>query len=160
MGTVHKLPLSQNVPTMNSEIANARLALGEAAEAEEKWGLALEHYGIALSLLPKDPKTLYFLFNNAAHCLNALGLYSEGESYCRRAIDIDPRLPEAYKNLAISRRDQGDSRGSALHLIEAIKIDPTDQDAVQLLKQLLTDHPTLSLQCSRIERELRRIEYR
>jgi tetratricopeptide (TPR) repeat protein len=101
MGTVHKLPLSQGVPTMNSEIANARLALGEAAEAEEKWGLALEHYGIALSLRQRTQDAI-FSFQQRAHCLNALGLYSEGESYCRRAIDIDPRLPEAYKNLAIS----------------------------------------------------------
>jgi hypothetical protein len=31
---------------------------------------------------------------------------------------------------------------------------------VQLLKQLLTDHPTLSLQCSRIVRKLELIERR
>ena len=82
------------IPATNPEIAKAYLARGDVAEAEEKWGLALEHYGIGLSLLPKDTKTGYFLFNNAAHCLNALELYSEGESYCRRAIDIDSTRSE------------------------------------------------------------------
>ena len=110
--------------------------------------------------MPKDTKTGYFLFNNAAHCLNALELYSEGESYCRRAIDIDPTRPEAYRNLAVSRRGQGNLTGSALCLVEAIKINPSDNSAVQLLKQLLTDHPTLSLQCSQIARELELIEHR
>ena len=160
MDTAYRLPPAHGIPATNSEIAKAYLARGEVAEAEEKWGLALEHYGIGLSLLPKDTKTGYFLFNNAAHCLNALELYSEGESYCRRAIDIDPTRPEAYRNLAVSRRGQGNLRGSALCLVEAIKINPSDERTVQLLKQLLTDHPTLSLQCSRIARELELIEHR
>jgi tetratricopeptide (TPR) repeat protein len=160
MDTAHRLPPPHTIPNTNSEIAKAYLARGEMAEAEEKWGLALEHYGIGLSLLPKDTKTGYFLFNNAAHCLNALELYSEGESYCRRAIDIDPTRADAYRNLAVSRRGQGNLRGSALCLVEAIKINPSDDSAVQLLKQLLTDHPTLSLQCSQIARELELIERR
>ena len=160
MDTAHRLPPPHSIPGTNSEIAKAYLARGDVAEAQEKWGLALEHYGIGLSLLPKDTKTGYFLFNNAAHCLNALELYSEGESYCRRAIDIDPTRPEAYRNLAVSRRGQGNLTGSALCLVEAIKINPSDNSAVQILKQLLTDHPTLSLQCSQIARELELIEHR
>ena len=158
MDTAHRLQPPYSIPNTNSEIAKAYLARGEVAEAEEKWGLALEHYGIALSLLPKDTKTVYFLFNNAAHCLNALDLYSEGESYCRHAIEIDPTRPEAHTNLAVSRHGQGNLRGSALCLVEAIKINPSDERAVQLLKQLLTDHPTLSLQCSQIARELELVE--
>ena len=160
MKTAHRSLLSQGIPITNSEVASAHLARGEIAEADEEWGLALEHYGIGLSLLPKDTATVYFLFNNAAHCLNALELYSEGESYCRRAIEIDPVRPETYRNLAVSLRGQGNLRGSALCLVEAIKITPSDERAVQFLKQLLTDHPTLSLQCSQIARELERIEHR
>jgi tetratricopeptide (TPR) repeat protein len=160
MDTAHRLQPPHSIPNTNSEIAKPYLARGEVAEAEEKWGLALEHYGIALSLLPKDTQTVYFLFNNAAHCLNALELYSEGESYCHHAIEIDPTRPEAYKNLAVSRHGQGNLRGAALCLVEAIKINPSDERAVQLLKQLLTDHPTLSLQCSRIARELELVEHK
>ncbi|HEX9274179.1 MAG TPA: tetratricopeptide repeat protein [Candidatus Binatia bacterium] len=160
MDTAQRLQPPHSIPSTNSEIAKAYLARGEVAEAEEQWGLALEHYGIGLSLLPKDTKTGYFLFNNAAHCLNALELYSEGESYCRRAIDIDPTRPEAYRNLAVSRHGQGNLRGSALCLVEAIKINPSDERTVQLLKQFLTDNPTLSLQCSRIARELELVEHK
>ncbi len=61
MDTAHRLQPPYSIPNTNSEIAKAYLARGEVAEAEEKWGLALEHYGIALSLLPKDTKTVYFL---------------------------------------------------------------------------------------------------
>jgi tetratricopeptide (TPR) repeat protein len=160
MNTAHRSLLSQAIPITNSEVARAHLARGEIAEAGEEWGLALEHYGIGLSLLLQDSPTAYFLFSNAAHCLNALELYSEGESYCRRAIEMDPMRPEAYRNLAVSLRGQDNLRGSALCLVEAIKINPSDECAVQFLKQLLTDHPTLSLQCSRIARELERIERR
>ena len=160
MNTAQRFLLSQPNPITNSEIASAHLARGEVAEADEEWGLALEHYGIGLSLLPKETPTLYFLFNNAAHCLNALELYSEGESYCRRAIEIDPTRPEAYKNLAAARRAQGNFRGSALCLVEAIKIDPSDERAVRLLNQLLMDYPTLSLQYPQIARELELLERR
>ena len=114
MNTAHRSLLSQGIPNTNSEVASAHLARGERAEADEEWGLALEHYGIGLSLLPEDTRTVYFLFNNAAHCLNALELYSEGESYCRRAIEIDPMRPEAYRNLAVSLRSHGNLRGAAL----------------------------------------------
>ena len=160
MNTAYRSLRSQVIPITNSEVASAHLARGEIAEADEEWGLALEHYGIGLSLLPEDIRTVYFLFNNAAHCLNALELYSEGESYCRRAIEIDSMRPGAYRNLAVSLRGQGNLRGSALCLVKAIKISPSDERAVQFLKQLLTDHPTLSLQCSQIARELELIEHR
>src|SRR5215475_6521135 len=160
MNTAHRSLLSQGIPITNSEVARGHLAQGEMAEADEEWGLALEHYGIGLSLLPKDTPTGYFLFNNAAHCLNALELYSEGECYCRRAIGIDPMRPEAYRNLAVSLHGQSNLRGSALCLIEAIKINPSDEVAVESFKQLLTDHPTLSLHFPRIARELELIEHR
>jgi tetratricopeptide (TPR) repeat protein len=124
MSTAHKSLPSQWIPITNSEIASDHLAQGEIAEANEEWGLALEHHGIGLSLLPKDIPTVYFLFSNAAHCLNELELYFDGESYCRRAIEIDPTRPEAYRNLAVSLRGQGNLRGSALCLVEAIRINP------------------------------------
>lgn len=160
MHTAHRPLLPERIPSTSSEIVSAHLALGEIAEADGEWGLALEHYGIGLSLLSKDIPTVYFLFSNAAHCLNALELYSDGESYCRRAIEIDPMRPEAYGNLAVSLRGQGNLSGAALCLIEAIKINPSDERAVQSLKRLLTDHPTLSLQCSQIAHELQLIDHR
>lgn len=158
MQTAQRLPRTQDIPTTNPEVSKAYLARGEVAEAEEKWELALEQYGIGLSLLPTDSKTAYFLFSNAGHCLNALELFCEGESYCLRAIEIDGTRPDAYRNLAVSRHGQGNLKGSALCLVEAIKTNPADYRTVQLLKQLLTDHPTLSLQCSWIARELGLIE--
>jgi hypothetical protein len=38
--------LSPNIPADKSVTAKARLALGEAEEAEEKWASALEHHSI------------------------------------------------------------------------------------------------------------------
>jgi tetratricopeptide (TPR) repeat protein len=154
MNVGHRTSQTLGSAGAGSETANSYLALGESAEAEEQWGLALEYYGIGLSLLSKDTRTVYLLFMNAARCLNELELYSEGESYCRRAVEIDPSRSEGYKNLAISRRGQADLRGAAWYLVRAIKIDPSDERATQLLEQLLRDHPRLSFQCPWIGRGL------
>ena len=55
------------------------LALGQTAQAEGVWHEALEHYAMGLSRAPKEPGTLYLLYNNGAQCRNMLGFYAEAE---------------------------------------------------------------------------------
>jgi hypothetical protein len=137
MNTAHRSLLSQGVPITNSEVASAHLARGEIAEADEEWGLALEHYGIGLSLLPEDTRTVYCLFNNAAHCLNAR-VYPRGElplSRYRNRRDATWSL----QNLAFPLR--GKVTEGSIVLGQSHQNEPSDERAVQFLKQLLTDHP-------------------
>jgi len=129
--------------------------LGRIAQADEKWTLALEHYENGLCLLPKQRETAYFLRNNAGYCLNAQGLYSAGERYCRWAIEIDYKRPDAFKNLGISLYGQGDLKGAAWLWVQAIKVDPSNPEARNLLKRLLTNHPALKSECAWIQQELK-----
>jgi hypothetical protein len=39
-----------------------------------------------LSRLPKQPRTLYLLYNNCGYCQNMLGSHAEAIEYCRLAI--------------------------------------------------------------------------
>ena len=154
MNAACELPLPQETSSGDSEAAIAYLALGQTAEANRQWEMALEHYGSGLALSSKDPETEYLLFSNASQCLNALGLFYPAERYCRRAIAIDPQRHHAYLNLGISLHGQGNLRGAAWSWVEAMKANPSDQKAPELLKQLLAERPTLLRQCPWIPREM------
>ena len=129
--------------------------LGQIAQADEKWALASEHYENGLCLLPKERDTAYFLRNNLGYCLNAQGLYSAGERYCRQAIEIDCEQQNAFKNLGVSLYGQGDLKGAAWCWVEGIKVDPSNPEARNLLKRLLTNHPAFKSECAWIQQELK-----
>ncbi len=130
------------------------LSLGQNAQTDGKWDLALGHYALGLSRSPKEPLTLYLLYNNGAHCRNMLGFYVEAEQYSRLAIATDSQRHEAYINLGISLEAQRDFTGAAWGFVEAIKAKRSDPQAVELLRQLLINHPTLPLESPWIEQEL------
>jgi len=75
--------------------------------------------------------------------LNTLGQFAEGEIYCRRAIGIDPRRPNAFKNLGIALSGQGNYRAAARAFIAATQANAADGRAFQLLEGLLKQHPEL-----------------
>jgi len=129
-------------------------ALGRIAQAEEKWAVALEQYEKGLLELPKQSDTLYFLRNNAGFCLNALGRFSEGESYCRWSLEINSSRPNAFKNLGISLYGQGNLTGAAWCWLEALNVDPNYLQARELLNELLIKHPTIQAQCAWIQQQL------
>jgi tetratricopeptide (TPR) repeat protein len=135
--------------------AVAYFALGQIAQASDQWADALLHYEQGLSLSPKQRTTAYFLRNNTGYCLNALRLYKAGERHCRQAIEIDSKRVNAFKNLGMSLYGQGDLRGAAWCWIEAIKVDPLEPSARDLLNQLLTKHPVLKSECTWIQQELK-----
>ena len=154
MNAAPKLLLPRDIAATNAQRAIAYLAHGEVAEAKQQWAVALEHYGMGLSLSANEPYTTYFLFNNAGRCLSALGCHSDAESYCRRAIEIDSKRHDAYRNLGIALQGQNNLRGAAWAWVEAIKATPSDPRAAELLKHLLSESPDLLRQCPWIEQEL------
>ncbi|HEU4341368.1 MAG TPA: hypothetical protein VFU31_07340 [Candidatus Binatia bacterium] len=136
--------------------ATAYLALGQIAQLNENWNTALAHYAKGLSFSPTEHDTSYLLRNNAGYCLNALGLYAAGEKYCRRAIEIDAKRHNAYKNLGVSLYGQGDHRSAAWCWVEAIKVNPADPDAAVLLRELLSKHPSLNSDYPWIQQALKK----
>jgi tetratricopeptide (TPR) repeat protein len=134
--------------TSNPEYhVQCRLALGQIATDEQQMDNAIGHFGAALELQPGSKKIEYILRNNLGYCLNMAGRYVEGEQHCRAALELNWTRPSAYRNLGISFHGQGKIASAAWALVEAVKMDPTDDRARLLLKKLATDHPSLVQQC-------------
>lgn len=127
--------------------AHCHLALGQIATDQQKLDVALRHFTAALELAPKKRKVGYVLHNNIGYCLNNLGRFNEGEKHCRTAIEMDWTRASGYRNLGISLQGQGDLIGAVWALAEAVKADPADARARQLLDRLLAEHPKLVIQC-------------
>jgi len=124
-----------------------QLALGQIATDEQDMETAISHFAAALNLRPASKKIEYILNNNLGFCFNMVGRYDEGERHCRTALDLNWTRPSAYRNLGISFHGQGKLASAAWALLEAIKMDASDDRARTLLKKLASDHPSLAIQC-------------
>jgi tetratricopeptide (TPR) repeat protein len=152
------LPKLEKLPRVEERSALFHLELGKNAQSQNQWNAALEHYALGLSCAPKEPRTLYLLYNNGAHCRNMLGFYAEAEQYSRLAIGTDAKRHDAYINLGISLQGQHDVTGAAWCFVEALKANPFNLKAAELIRQLLIDHPTLPLRSPWIQQELDLLE--
>jgi tetratricopeptide (TPR) repeat protein len=128
-------------------VAHCHLALGQIATDEQRFDAALKHFNEALSLSPEKRKVKYVLHNNIAFCFNKLSRFGDAERYCRLAIEIDWTRASAYRNLGLSLQGQGDLTGAAWALVEAMKLDATDNRARAVVEQMVAAHPSLAVQC-------------
>jgi tetratricopeptide (TPR) repeat protein len=106
--------------------------------AQNALSYALSAYGQAINLNPLDP-TLR---------LDVGGIYYEAKSYAMAirfftdAANLKPDYPDAYYNLALAYRDNGDTQDAllvanqAVVLLQKTPTNPEYKVAVQLLKQL------------------------
>lgn len=127
--------------------AHCHLALGQIATDEQRIETALNHFMTALRFNPTKAKVGYVLHNNVSYCFNQLGRFKDAERHCHAAIEIDSRRASAYRNLGISLAGQQDGRSAVWALVEAVKMDPSDERAREFLKKLLAQDPDLLLQC-------------
>jgi tetratricopeptide (TPR) repeat protein len=148
----------EQVPQVQERCALFHLELGKNAQDRKEWGMALEHYAQGLSCAPPEPRTIYLLYNNGAHCRNMLGLYAEAEQYARLAIKTDSKRHDAYVNLGISFEGQRDVISAAWCFVEALKLNPFNLQAAERLRQVLIDYPTLPIRSPRIQLELDLLE--
>ena len=77
-----------NAETFNN-LGNTLKRLGQAAEAEKRWTVALE--------IKPDYAEAY---SNLSNLLNDQGEYERAEAMARKALELNPRLADAYINLA------------------------------------------------------------
>lgn len=125
--------------------AHCHLALGQIATDEQELETALNHFCAALGLKPSTKKVEYVLLNNAGYCLNTLGRWTEGERYCRMALELDWVRPSAYRNLGVSLQGQTNVIGAAWAFVEAAKADASDDRARVLLQKLVEGNPEVVL---------------
>ncbi len=123
--------------------ANCIFTMGQAMEQVGDYPAAIRYYKEAFALEPTRTFTWYFLNNNLGFSLNRLDQFAEGELYCRRAIEIDPQRPNAYKNLGIALAGQGRYPDAARAFVAATQANATDARAFRLLEDLLKQHPEL-----------------
>jgi len=122
------------------------MRLGQISEQEKQFPRAIRYYAKGLELKPSEKFVAYFLHNNLGYCLDAEERYKEGEELCRAAIQIDAARANAFKNLGISLRGQGDVVGAAWAYAEAAQIDPSDSRPFTLLQELIAKHPRLLME--------------
>lgn len=133
--------------TNTEQNAHCHLALGQIATDEQRLDVAVSHFAAALELKPSKKKVEYVLLNNLGFCLNGLGRYVEAEGYCRQALQIDSTRSSAYRNLGISLEGQVNLESAAWALVEATKVDTTDDRARNSLKKLIALNPSLIVHC-------------
>jgi tetratricopeptide (TPR) repeat protein len=131
--------------------AHCHLALGQIATDEQQIEIALNHFTTALRFNPAKAKVGYVLHNNISYCLNQLGRYKDAEQHCRMALEIDARRASAYRNLGISLEGRKNILGAAWALVQAIIMDQADDRARDILKRLVSEHPSLAIQCPWME---------
>jgi tetratricopeptide (TPR) repeat protein len=126
--------------------AECVLTMGQAMEQVGDYPAAVRYYKEALALEPTNTFTWYFINNNLGFSLNTLGQFSEGEVYCRKALEIDPNRPNAHKNLGISLAVQGHYQDAARCFVAATQANAADPRAFRLLQDLLKEHPELEFE--------------
>jgi len=133
------------------QMAHCHLALGQIATDEQQIEVALNHFSTALRFNSAKTKVGYVLHNNVSYCLNQLGRFREAEKHCRMALEIDGRRASAYRNLGISLDGQENTVGAVWALVEAVKMDSSDDRARNILKKIISEQPSLAIQCPWIE---------
>jgi tetratricopeptide (TPR) repeat protein len=137
------------IETSNSDEqkAHCHLTLGQIATDEQHFEAALKHFKTALGLNPKQKKIVYVLHNNTAYCLNMLHYYPEGERHCRLAIEVNWTRASGYRNLGVSLKGQTKIVEAVWALVEAAKLDVSDERARLLLRKLIEENPDVLVQC-------------
>jgi tetratricopeptide (TPR) repeat protein len=130
--------------------AGCILAMGQTMETAHDFEGAVRYYKEALALEPVRTQTWYFINNNLGFSLNTLKQFAEGESYCRKAITIDPSRSNAHKNLGISLARQGHYHEAAQCFVTATQVNAADRRALRLLQNLLNEHPELAYEFEEI----------
>ena len=141
--------LHRFIETSNSDEqkAHCHLTLGQIATDEQHFEAALKHFKTALGLNPKQKKIVYVLHNNTAYCLNTLHCYAEGERHCRLAIEVNWTRASGYRNLGVSLKGQTKIIEAVWALVEAVKLDASDERARLLLRKLIEENPDVLVQC-------------
>jgi len=127
------------------KIGAGYLALGQIAESRRDYVAATKHYGEACAMEPCSTPTWYFIHNNLGYSLNQTGNHIQAIPYLKRAVEIDPARPNAYKNLGLAHEALGDLAKAADYFIAATQVDASDCRSFEHLTMLLEANPALEV---------------
>jgi len=88
----------------------------------KEWDSAIECFNRALdNLLYATPQ---FALNNLGEAYRGKGDYKKSIEYYRKALDVDPRFPTAYRGLGLTYLATGDYREAVSALEKAVRYAP------------------------------------
>ncbi|NDV25553.1 tetratricopeptide repeat protein [Desulfovibrio sp. JC010] len=122
------------IDTVPPRVKESFLAAVKAHSAG-KYGEAVTHYAMALSILPDDP----VLLTNLGVALREEGKFKAAETCYRRAVAVRPDSPGAFSNLGNVLRRQGRLKESVNCHRRAIELDRKFIDAYYNLGLVLQD---------------------
>ncbi|MBE0545430.1 MAG: tetratricopeptide repeat protein [Verrucomicrobia bacterium] len=137
--------LMRRLPDVEQK-AQCVFTMGQSAEKVGDFVAAVRYYKEALGMEPAHTFTWYFLLNNLGYSLNQLGNFTEGERYCRKAIEVDGSRCNAHKNLGLALAGQGLHRQAAECYVTATMVNGSDPRSLNLLRGLLEQHPELAIE--------------
>lgn len=135
-------------------IGSCHLAMGQLEEKRRDFISAAQHYRDGLALKTTEVHAQYFFNNNLGYSLNQLGKPKEAIPYLKRAKEVSPHLPNAYKNLALSYQALGDIKNAAELFIQATQVDASDSRSLRHLDELLRENPGLRVEIPDLEERL------
>jgi len=124
--------------------ASYYLALGQFKEQRKDFHAAIDFYKQGISTTTTNVATAYLLHNNLGYSLIQEEEYLNAETCCRRAIAIDPKRHNAYKNLGLSLEGQGKYLEAARAYIKAVQKHATDARALHHLEDLVRRQPQIT----------------
>lgn len=110
----------------------ARVQLGTALLALERYAEAGEQFREAARLKPDDDQAQYYL----AVTLRRAGRVAEAQAGFERALQLNPDLYKAHGNLGAIALTAGDFASARLHFEAALAINPADPMALSALQRL------------------------
>jgi tetratricopeptide (TPR) repeat protein len=106
--------------------------LGWVYSKEKNWGKAIENLVKASKLNPGSAAPL----NNLGNIYFLTGDRASAINYWNRSLEINPRQMDSRLNLAVAYYYKGKLKEAADQLREVLKLDPHNEKAIVLLKQM------------------------
>jgi len=130
------------------------LALGIDMENIGDYKSGVRFYRRALALKPRRAGVSYWIHNNLGYSLNQLRAYDDAMPLLRRAIEIDPQKPNAYKNLGLASQAIGHLEEAAKLFVRATQVNAADPRSLKHLEELMCAHPDLEAQVPGLSADL------
>ena len=125
------------------EEASCYLAMGQLREQVQDYAAALIYYRAAFGMKPGNTATWYWINNNLGYCLIQLGQFKEAEGHLKAALAIDPKRPNAFKNLGLALLGQMEHGKAAECFVRATQVNASDARSLAHLERMVDAHPQL-----------------
>ena len=127
------------------QVALIYLKHGALREQMGDYPGAVNFYRAALAHEPESRYIWFFTHNNLGFSLIQIGDAESSIPVLQHATEIDPRRPNAFKNLGLAHQALGDLQEAAACFVEATQANATDGRATAHLEALLEEHPQLAV---------------